>query len=185
MEYKNEYKKTILWALLTIVPFLLQEVGVIDMASHSTYKNNGILSIFTGVVLHESWDHMIGNLLGILLGLPFLIIFYRKSYLYVMTLGYLCPAIFMYMIGYNSIGISGLVYTIIWFVIISGITSSVKEKFYSGILVLVIYGPTLNEAVPPRGFSSIAWQSHLVGLLVAIALILFYKLENKYKITKK
>ena len=185
MEYKNDYKKTILWALITIVPFLLQTAGIIDTGKNAISKDNGLISIVTGVVLHGGWRHMIGNLLGMLMGVSLLVIFYKKAYFKVMAFGYFAPAIVMYMLGHASIGISGLVYTVIWFVILSGIISNVKEKFYVGMLVLVVYGSTLNGAVPPRGFSNIAWQAHLVGLLVAIYLVLSHKLKRKYKISKR
>tara|TARA_R110000796_G_scaffold181330_1_gene297866 strand:- start:22525 stop:23067 length:543 start_codon:yes stop_codon:yes gene_type:complete len=180
MSHTNDYKHTIFWALLTLVPFLFQTIGLIPTADHVTSLDNGITSILTGVILHGSWSHMLGNLLCMLLGVSLLVKFYPKAYPYVMFLGYFCPAIVMYATGLRSLGISGLAYTVIWFVIVSGLTSNLKEKFYAAIAVLFFYGSTLQMAIPTAAIKGIAWQSHLTGICVAMFLVIIFKLRKIY-----
>lgn len=180
MIHKNDYKHTIFWASLTLVPFLLQVSGMISSNDYAISKDNGIFSIISGVLMHGNWSHMLGNLLGMLLGVSLVVKFYSRAYVLLMFLGYICPAIVMYATGHKAIGISGLVYTLLWYIIIAGLTSRVKEKFYVGIIVLIIYGSGLRNAVPPSMPTGIAWQAHLTGVCVAMFLAIVYKLRKIY-----
>lgn len=181
MNHSNDYKHTIFWTMLTLVPFLLQTFGLIPTMEWATHPSNGPISVFTGPLLHGSWRHMFGNLVGMLLGVSILVKFYPRAYGKVMFLGFLLPPYIMYMFeSIKSLGISGLVYTVIWFVIVSGLTSNVKEKFYTSIAILFFYGSTLNSAVPTAAIRGIAWQAHLTGICVAMVLVIYYKIKKIY-----
>ena len=174
------FKHVGIWALLTVVPLILQVNGVIPTSDWLTARSNGLVSIVTGVFLHGNWSHMIGNLVGMLLGISIVIRHYRRAYRTLIVLGIICPSLVMYSMGTRSLGISGLVFTLMWFIIIAGITSKVKERFYTSIALLLIYGASLKTAVPLDPSSRTAWQAHLTGVLVALFLAIIYRLRKIY-----
>jgi membrane associated rhomboid family serine protease len=115
-----------------------------------------------------------GNISLLVLSLPLLFSLYPKSKYIVLSLGTIIPSIFCYLIGKDIIGISGLVFTVIWFLILSGLQNQDNLKFLVAVLLSAFLGNTLISITPSAGFN-IAWESHLVGFLVGFVLSLFEK----------
>lgn len=176
---KFNYLHTIVWFILITVPHILQQLNVIDTNELKTHSSNGIISILTGTFLHGNWNHMAGNLSGILVGTAALKTLHDKMYWQVIFLGTLLPSAFMYISGTPAIGISGLVYAVIWAVITAGIMSKDKFKLLVGIVFGIFYGGSLKGAVPLSPLSRVAWEAHLVGLIVGSCTAIYYKIKNK------
>jgi membrane associated rhomboid family serine protease len=77
-----------------------------------------------------------------------------------------------------SLGISGLVYTVIWFPICRGLMSKDKHRFYAAIGMLLFYGSSLKGAFPLGELSKIAWQAHAAGMIVGFTLALWTRLKR-------
>lgn len=174
---KYNYINILAWTVIVACPFLLQQADLIVTNDWKISPDNGLISILTGTFLHSSFSHMTNNLVGILLGVSLLYNMYHNMYLKVIALGIVLPSTVMYLLGLNSVGISGLVYTLVWFVIIRGLMSKHYVKYFSSALLLIFYGSSLRSVVPSNEpFSLIAWQAHLVGVVVGLFLAIYSKL---------
>jgi len=175
----NKYSQIniLAWTLIITIPFILQSTRVINTVQYVTSKDNGWWSILTGPLLHGNANHFAGNIIGLLIGVTLLINLYKKSYWMVIVAGYICPAIVMYQTGFKSVGISGLVFTIVWFIIYRGLISTKLFRLIPAIVMLLLYGTTLYSAFPQTG-SQIAWQAHLTGVLIGVFLAIINKISR-------
>tara|TARA_R110000822_G_scaffold242061_1_gene371274 strand:- start:1552 stop:2094 length:543 start_codon:yes stop_codon:yes gene_type:complete len=175
----HNYLNILVWCTLVIIPFLLQDVGVISTNDWSTQPANGLISILTGSFMHGSYAHMVGNLSGIIIGVSILYNFYYKHYGTVILLGVFVPSMISYFFtGIPTVGISGLVYTLIWFIIVRGLISRDKTRLFLAIGVAVIYGSSLKGAIPQGFGSNIAWQCHLAGVMTGTAIAVWARLKR-------
>ena len=174
MNKRFQYLNTLTWILILIVPFLLQEIGLINITEYRISKLNGWTSIFTGTFLHAGYSHVMGNATMILLGTALMSVFYKKMYFPVIIAGLLVPSITMYYLGLNSVGISGLCYALVWFLILRGLMCQKKWRFPLACILLIFYGRSLQTVYPPLDpFTFIAWQAHLAGLLTGFVLAIY------------
>jgi membrane associated rhomboid family serine protease len=171
------YLNLSIWLVLIICPFLLQEVGVIVTSVWSTSPSNGLISILTGTFLHGSYSHMVGNLTGIIISSTIIYNFYHKDYFSIVVLGIFLPSAFAYFFTpHYTIGISGLVYTLIWFTIIRGLISKDRTRLFLGIGMAMFYGTSIKGAIPQGFGSQIAWYCHLMGILTALIYAVYSRL---------
>jgi membrane associated rhomboid family serine protease len=180
---KNKYGvgvflKTIVPILIISVVLFLQLDGVIDGNQYKVSKDNGIWSIITGPFLHAGLEHLIGNIVPLLICLPLLASYYSKDYSRVLIIGFLTPAIVMYMLEISCVGISGMTYAIIWFLIIAGIRAKSRSRFFIGISLGFFYGGLIQGATVLAG-DGIAWQAHAIGLGAGISMALSSKTLKK------
>lgn len=153
---------------------------MIDTASLLTSKSNGWWTIITGAFLHGSPGHFAGNSVGLMVGVTLLLNFYSRSYWKVIIIGLLAPSIVMYSTGLRSLGISGLVFAIAWFIMFRGLLSMDRKRYYAAIVMLLFYGSTLKSVfhIP---FSGVAFQAHMTGLLVGLFLAIYTRLQLSRK----
>jgi membrane associated rhomboid family serine protease len=176
---KHSQINVLSWTLIITIPFIFQYTGIINTQELLTSKSNGWWSILTGPLLHGSPTHFAGNITGLVLGVSLLLNMYSKrAYWMVIILGFILPSIVMYATGLRSLGISGLVFTVIWFIIYRGMLSSQILRKVIGVLMLILYGSTLASAFP-KLMSNVAWQSHMCGVVLAIFLALYDKIRLK------
>lgn len=179
MTRKLPYLNLVAWFCIIVIPHLYQQFGLIKTVNWMTHRDNGIISILTGTFLHGSWNHMTGNLTGILVGTSLTLWFYRKQYWLVILLGVLVPPSLMYLLpGGPSLGISGLVYTVVWFPLCRGLMSKDRHRFYAAILLLIFYGASVKTAVPLSPASKVAWQAHLAGMVVGFCIALYSRVRK-------
>lgn len=157
--------------LLVWIIFLLQYKGILNGDDFTISKKNGLWSVFTGVFFHNSFSHLINNTVALLMTIPIVNYFYKKSFFLLIVLGLFIPSVLTYFLyPLSVVGISGLCYTLIWFVIAAGILSKDKYKLIMSLILLTMYGNSLVLAVPPQNVMSmgIAWKTHLYGTLIGI-----------------
>lgn len=158
---------TISFVLFLWVLYFADELCLFDKHLFSTRQNNGIFSILTGPFLHLNLKHIVNNTKVLLITLPLIQYFYKKDFIKLSLLGIVLPNVLVYVLGLAVIGISGLVYTYIWFLIFAGMGSKDKFRFACSIVFMLFYCGTLVGATPLVGFG-ISWRAHLFGLLVAL-----------------
>ena len=179
MNKRFQYLNTLLWIVILMIPFLLQTAGIIDTNQYKITKDNGWTSIFTGPFLHASYSHVMGNATSILLGTSLISVFYKRMYFPVVILGFLVPSVTMYLLGMKAVGISGLCYCLIWFIILRGLMSKNKWRFPLSCIILIFYGSSLHTIYPPSNpFSLVAWEAHLSGLLTGLVLAIYSKIRE-------
>jgi membrane associated rhomboid family serine protease len=175
------YLNLVFWATILIVPFLLTELEVLNVLTLRTSKTNGWSSVFTGTFLHGNWSHLMGNFTSIILGTSVLLNFQKKMYLPVILLGLFIPPVFplIFKPEISTIGISGLAYTLIWYIIFRGLMSRDVARFLFGIVFILFYGATAKGITPEVPFG-ISWLTHLGGFLVAFNLALFQRIKSDW-----
>ena len=147
--------------------YLLDCMQVFNKLDYSISPKNGWWSILTGGFLHGNLPHLIGNTKGLLLSVPLVLYLYKNNFTSIMILGILIPATVVYCLGFNTVGISGLVYALIWFLIFSGIGSEDKIKFLVSMALIIFYGSTLTGITQYAG-RGISYHGHLSGFAVGL-----------------
>lgn len=153
---------SMVWAI-----FFMGEADVFNKGTYIISERNGLLSIITGPFLHADLGHIVGNTKMLLLTMPLIQYFYKKDFYILTLLGIILPAITVYFAGLSVLGISGLTYTYVWFLILSGIGSKDKYRFICSIAFIVFYGGSLAGITPLAGFG-VSWHTHLFGVVVAL-----------------
>lgn len=151
---------------------MLQVNGAINTADFVVDKHNGIISVFTGVFLHGSYNHIAGNTSALLFTMPLLLELYKKERRDIIFLGLFFPSLICYMLNLKVLGLSGLVFAIIWFLILAGFTSRNIIKLIIAFVLSIFYLKFLMLGITPGAGRGIAWQAHLGGFIVAIAVLL-------------
>lgn len=141
--------------------------GVFDACKFSTSQNNGVFSIFTGVFLHADFSHLASNTGTLIVSLPLLFRYYKKDAYSLLFLGSFFPSLIVFILGKNVIGISGLVFATIWFLIFAGLRSKSSFNFILSIGLGAFYAQSLIGITPFVG-EHISWQSHLVGFFIGL-----------------
>jgi membrane associated rhomboid family serine protease len=84
----------------------------------------------------------------------------------------------------NHIGVSGLIFGLVAFLIVSGVLERRILPLFVSVVVAFLYGGTLLSGVLPRVGSHVSWDGHLFGAvaggLVAYALTREPRTEVKY-----
>lgn len=182
MTKKIPYLNLVAWFLIIVVLHMMQQFRLFDTDNWTIHPDNGIISIITGTFLHTSWNHMTSNLSGILVGTSVIQWFYKKSYWSVILWGVLVPSTLMYLLpGRPTLGISGLVYAVIWFPICRGLMSRDTHRFYAAVVMLIFFGASFKSAFPMDAASSIAWQAHAAGMVVGFFLALWSRIARPIK----
>jgi len=174
MRRRTDFLQIITFLLFIWGVFFLEVYGVINPSNYSVSRDNSIFSIFTGVFLHGNYGHIVSNTKTLLFTLPLLFWLYPKSKYLIISLGIYLPSAFCYYIGLNIIGISGLVFATLWYLILKGIASRNQLKFVVGMVLAIMYSYTLIGITPAAG-PTIAWQAHLAGFMVALGGVLTLK----------
>jgi len=169
MPDRTVIKKTLIPIAILWIVYALQAAEFIVTKNYMISTDTGIFSIFTGVMLHGDLMHLIGNTVPLLIALPVIARYYKEDFWDILILGTIIPGAIMYTIGINSVGISGLVFAAVWFIIGAGLGSADRTKFLLSIGFLLFYGYTIKGATELAG-PGIGYQAHLAGLAVGAIL---------------
>ena len=148
---------------------------------------DGLLGIVFAPLVHSSVDnnHLINN------SVPFLILtwaifyFYRPIAWRVLFFSWIITGLSVWFFGRSSfhIGISGVIYSQLFFLFFSGVFRQDSRLLTVALLVVFIYGSMIWGIFPYDW--KISYESHLSGALVGVLLSRYYKQENATFIKKK
>lgn len=129
----------------------------------------GLVGIFTGPVLHGSFNHLLSNTLPLLFLGSVLYFFYGRIGGIVFFRSYFWTNIMVWLFGRQEsshIGASGVVYGLAFFLIFFGIFRRDFTSMVISIIVIMLYGGVIYGVLPtdPR----VSWESHFAGALVGI-----------------
>jgi membrane associated rhomboid family serine protease len=167
----------LMW-LIFIVNFLFP---FIDFRNYGIYprKLSGLTGIITAFFLHGSLSHLLSNTLPILLAITALFGNYPKSAKKVLLLSIFLTGMLVWSFARtaNHIGASGVLYSLLTFIFISGFIKKDIQSIGISIVIAFLYGSLLYGLIP--GQVSISWESHLFGFLVGIFLAWLYRNQDK------
>ena len=141
---------------------------------------DGLWGIVFAPLVHSSVDnnHLINN------SVPFLILtwaifyFYRPIAWRVLFFSWIITGLSVWFFGRSSfhIGISGVIYSQLFFLFFSGVFRQDTRLLTVALLVVFIYGSMIWGIFPYDW--KISYESHLSGALVGVLLSRYYKQEN-------
>lgn len=129
----------------------------------------GLIGIFTGPMLHGSFNHLVSNTVPLLFLGSVLFFFYGRIGGTVFFRSYFWTNIMVWLFGRQGashIGASGVVYGLAFFLIFFGIFRRDFTSMLISIVVIMLYGGVIYGVLPtdPR----VSWESHFAGALVGI-----------------
>lgn len=164
---KTVYMVVILWAIF--YGFTLFEI---DTKPFCTSVNNPVYTILTGSLLHGNLSHLVGNTISLFISVPLVLYLYKKDFWNITVLGLLGSGGISYMFPDYTLGISGLVFAYMFYIIFRGLGSKDKSRFFIAIILLLINGGLIYSMTPLARFG-IAWWSHLGGAISAFFYALY------------
>ena len=135
----------------------------------------GLVGIITAPLIHGSLLHLISNTLPLLILGVALYFFYgligRSAFLY----SYFIPSVLVWIFGRQvfHIGASGLIYSMAFFLFVSGIIRGELKSLVIGIVVAVAYGGLIWGILPTS--EGVSWEYHMAGTIVGISLAFIYR----------
>jgi membrane associated rhomboid family serine protease len=159
----------IIWAVF-LLNFLLWGIELRMFGIHPR-TSLGLLGIVFAPFLHAGWQHIIANTIPLLILLPLLYIFYENIKYRVILFSILIGGFAVWLIGKSGtvhIGASGLVFSLMAFLIAAGIFRFSWKSFLIALGVLILYGGAMLQGVLPE--EGISWEGHLFGALAGIFL---------------
>ncbi|WEK68947.1 MAG: rhomboid family intramembrane serine protease [Candidatus Chryseobacterium colombiense] len=192
------HKKAIINPLLMLsamwLGFLLQTMGFFSNCTGAIIPllPEGLVGIITSPLLHGNLDHIIGNSIPIAILMFLLYQFYPLVANKVFFLGWISTGLLLWLLPpidiltgeytYTcTIGASGVVYVLAFFLFFSGIFKWNMKLLTISLLVVLYYGSLIWGMIPEELFynlqepSKISWQAHLSGAIVGVILAYTFK----------
>lgn len=175
----------ILIGLMMILSFIMEK-GM-DWNFHTSAlfprRLHSLWGIFTIVFIHADLEHLLNNLLSFLILGTFLFHFYRQIAWPVLWISYLLSGLLLWIIGRESwhIGASGLIYSIAFFLFLSGLIRKYAPLMAISFVVVLLYGGMVWHLFPWQIADPVSWEGHLSGGIVGSVLSLLYRNKGPQK----
>lgn len=179
--YKHMFKTHIIWPIaylfLVLIMYMVQinvpeiETSLALYPRHLRY----LFGVFTTVFLHANVSHLSSNLLPLAACLFGLFYFYRTIAKQVLLISHLLSGFLIWLLARPSfhIGASGLVYALVFFILISALVRKNKQLMVVAFVILVFQNGLIWGVFPQD--NQVSWESHLIGALVGVVLAFLFK----------
>jgi len=125
--------------------------------------------------LHGSWGHIISNTLPLFFLTWALLFFYERIALRIWVFSAFLGGVLVWIFARDAvhIGASGVIFSLISFLIASGIFRKSFKSIIVSIIIFFLYGGAIWGVLPTQ--PGVSWEGHLFGFLVGILLAYIYK----------
>ena len=136
---------------------------------------NYLLGIITTIFVHKDLEHLSSNYLPFFVAIIGLFYFYKNIALKVTLIAHLGTGILTWCFARSAfhIGASGMVYALVFFVVISGVIRKNKKLSVFALICLVFQSGLIWGVFPLE--ESISWESHLMGGIVGSFLAIAFR----------
>lgn len=164
----------ILWAIYIIdlvIPYNFSQLGIVPRSI------SGLKGILLSPFIHGSYSHLASNSVPIAVLLFFLFTLYKRDSIKIIALITIIGGGFVWIFARSAshIGISGLIYGLVTFLIVAGIFKRDFKSIAVSIVTAVLYGGILWGVLPTSTY--ISWEGHLFGAIAGG--LIAYKLTSK------
>ncbi|MDH5397759.1 MAG: rhomboid family intramembrane serine protease [Cyclobacteriaceae bacterium] len=170
----------ILWLTKCIEYYSGADFGVFGIYPRTLEGMGGIL---LSPFIHGDFYHLISNTIPIgVLGFG-VIYFYREVAHYVIGLIYLLSGFWVWVAARSAfhIGASGIVYGLLFFLLLSGIIKRDRKQLAVSFVILFLYGGSMFSGLMPLD-ASVSWEAHVTGAVSGIfCAVLFRKVRFEMK----
>ncbi len=160
----------IIWAIFIlnyIIPFAdFRNFGI------KPRMTDGLIGILFAPFLHLDLSHIIGNSISLFILSATIIAFYPKIWLRVMIFSALLGGLAVWLFargGTNHIGASGVIFSLMAFLMMSGIFRRTIKSILIGVIMFFTYGGSMLFGVLPTQ-PGVSWEGHLFGALAGVYL---------------
>lgn len=136
---------------------------------------SGLKGIVLAPFIHGSLSHLASNSIPLLVLGVALFYFYREIAWKVVVWGAIITGLWVWVFARPSyhIGASGLIYSLLGFLFVSGILRRYHRLMALSLLVAFLYGSLIWGIFPIK--EQMSWESHLMGLLAGALLAVFFR----------
>lgn len=146
---------------------------------------HGLIGVLTLPFLHGSWEHLLTNIVPVLVLGTALYYCYPTLANPVMLVTWIFSGLFTWCIGNPSsihIGASALIYGLNLFLIVSGFIRRNRQLTVISLIMVFLYGGFIWGMIPALAkLQNISWEGHLSGAIVGIALALILRKKGPQK----
>jgi membrane associated rhomboid family serine protease len=138
----------------------------------------GLRGIFFAPFLHGGFYHLISNTIPLFILLMTMMTFYRSIWLQVTIFSALMGGLAVWAFargGTVHIGASGVIFSLITFLLASGIFRKSFKSLLIAVAVFLFYGGVLWGVIPSNPY--ISWEGHLFGAAAGVFLAWIYRSE--------
>ncbi len=173
----SKYGIPILYCFAAIFVFFLEKIdpAIIPKYALLPHSFEHLPGIFTSVFLHASLEHLSANFLTLSVCLFGIFYFYKDIALAVTLIAHLATGALIWLFARQvyHIGASGLVYALVFFVLISAVVKRNKRLAVFAFIVLSLQSGLVWGMLPQD--NHISWESHLLGGITGIILALLFR----------
>lgn len=162
----------LLWVILifdVIMPIDMYKLGILPRTI------SGLIGILLAPFLHANFVHLVSNTF-ILFVLSFIMMsFYRRLALKVVIYSILLGGFGVWLLARQSyhIGASGLIFSLLTFILASGIFRKSPKSILIAVIIFFMYGGALWGVLPTT--PGVSWEGHLYGALAGVLLAYIYR----------
>ncbi|MCQ2974989.1 MAG: rhomboid family intramembrane serine protease [Bacteroidales bacterium] len=139
-------------------------------------SSEGLMGIVCAPFLHGSLDHIMSNSLPVFVLTLVLLIFYENLAFRVWTLSTLLGGLLIWIFARGEsyhIGASGVIFSLLGFLLASGIFRRSFKSLLIAIPVFLLYGGVMWGIFPNN--PDVSWEAHLFGLIAGVILAYCYR----------
>ncbi len=137
---------------------------------------DGLWGIVTQPFLHASWSHLASNTIPLLAIGWALVLSGVRLFLFVTATVVVLGDFLTWLVAPSDeviVGASGLVFGWLAYLVARAVFSRRAKWIMLALMLLVFFGTLLGSLLPTTGDSHVAWQSHVCGAVVGVAVAWF------------
>lgn len=162
----------VMWAIFIInqvFPMDFNTFGIIPRTTH------GLWGIVCAPFLHANIHHIVSNSWPIIILTFVLLQFYDNLAFRVWTGSAVLGGFLVWAFARSAvhIGASGVIFSLLGFLMASGIFRGSLKSFIIGIIIFFLYGGCIWGVLPNQ--EGVSWESHLFGFIAGIFLARHYR----------
>lgn len=178
----SSIKYSFVFVLLLVGVYIVNLITIVDLSElYGLIPRNttGLDGIFFSPFLHTSSSHLISNSIVLFVALVFLDLFYKRLRYRVLLFSVIFTGILVWFFGRNAIhiGASGVIYSILGFLILSGLLRGKIILILVSVILLFYYGDVMYFGLISNS-PNVSYESHFLGLIVGIFLAYLYRKEK-------
>ena len=176
----------LLAAIMLIVKVIETAYGI-DMSRWGITPQtaHGLIGVLTLPFLHGSWEHLLTNIVPVLVLGTALYYCYPTLANPVMLVTWIASGLLTWCIGSpdsTHVGASALIYSLNLFLIVSGFIRGNRMLIVISLIMVFLYGSFIWGMIPELAvLQNISWEGHLSGAIIGVVLAIVFRKEGPQK----
>lgn len=167
----------LLWFIKIIEISFEQDFGILGIYPRTL---KGMVGIFTSPFIHNDIYHLISNSFPLLLLGVGVLYFYQEISHFLIAFIYLLSGFWVWLTGREAyhIGASGIVYGLLFFLLVSGFIKRDRRQLAISFVILVLYGGSMFAGMFPSPL--ISYEAHITGAIAGVIMAVYFRKHNYF-----